>query len=167
MPNLPPAPEGSPPPLNSGGSGILPLELTAAGSRSHLNYASPLNYAPPARNDLRQIAVRQKAIMYCILGYIVFFVLGFVLPEELRVIAGLGVIAAAITGAVFVFMLAISIYNTAAGILLGLLTMVPLIGMIVLLIVNMKATAILRAHGIRVGLMGADTKQIPQVGIIP
>jgi len=34
--------------------------------------AAPLNYAPPARNDLRQIAVRQKAIMYCILGYILF-----------------------------------------------------------------------------------------------
>ena len=81
-------------------------------------------------------------------------------------VAGLAVLAAAITGAVFVFMLALAVYNNATGIVLGLLTLIPLIGLIVLLIVNGKATAILRAHGIRVGLMGAKTSQIPQAGII-
>src|SRR5260221_11674597 len=41
---------------------------------------------------------------------------------------------------VFVFMLAIKLYNTALGIVLGLLTLVPLINLIVLLVMNGKAT---------------------------
>ncbi len=157
MSNLPPNPPGTPPP------NIAPPPPPLL-----LNYPTPapLNYAPPARNDLRQIAVRQKAIMYCILGYIGFFILLFVLPEEFRLVAGLGVIAAAITGAVFVFMLAVAVYNTGMGIFLGALTLIPYIGIIGLLTVNMKATAILRANGIRVGMMGADPRQIPQAGII-
>jgi hypothetical protein len=38
---------------------------------------------------------------------------------------------------------------------LGVLALIPLVGLIVLLIVNGKATKILREHGVRVGLMGA------------
>jgi hypothetical protein len=68
-------------------------------------------------------------------------------------------------------MLAIGIYNTALGIVLGILTLVPLVlgiltlvplvGLLVLLAVNNKATTILRSHGLKVGLLGADPKQIP------
>ena len=94
-----------------------------------------LSYATPApRNDLRVIATRQRAIM---------------------------ALGAVITGAVFVFMLSLAIYSTAVGILLGILTLIPLLGLLVLLMVNGKATTLLRQHGIRVGLMGADPSQIP------
>ena len=62
--------------------------------------------------------------------------------------------------AVFVFMLAMAVYNNAAGIVLGVLTLVPILGLIVLLIINGKATSILRQHGIKVGLMGASSRQI-------
>lgn len=125
-----------------------------------------LNYAqPPARSDLRQIAVRQKAIQYCILGYFLSIALAIALPGPLKLIAGLVLIGAAIAGAVFVFMLAIAIYSTGAGIVLGILTLIPYIGLIPLLVVNGKATKILRAHGITVGLLGAKTSQIPAPGI--
>jgi len=49
----------------------------------------------------------------------------------------------AIIGAVFIFMLAISLYSTGAGIVMGILTLVPLVGLIVLLIVNSRATRVL------------------------
>jgi hypothetical protein len=127
--------------------------------------APQLNYASPTvRNDLREIAVRQRAIMLCILGYVVLVILQFALPSELRFILALGAAAVGITGAVFVFMLALAMYNTAAGIILGILTLVPLIGLFVLLIINGKATTILRNHGIKVGLMGADMSQVPTAG---
>ena len=64
-------------------------------------------------------------------------------------------------------MLAIAIYNTAMGIVLSILTLVPLVGLIILLIVNGKATGILRANGIKVGLLGAKTSQIPSGGVSP
>jgi len=157
MSNLPPPTPGDPPPpLNYAPPPPPPLAYASA----------PLNYAPPARNDLRQIAIQQKILIYCILGYIVFVVLQVVLPQELKLVAILAAGAVAITAAVFVFMLAIAIHNTGLGIVLGILTLIPCVGLIVLLIVNGQATSILRAHGIRVGLMGANTRQIPQAGII-
>ena len=85
----------------------------------------------------------------------------FALPAELRLIAGIIALAATVTGAIFVFMLSIALYNTGVGILLGILSLVPLLGLLVLLMVNGKATTLLRQHGIPVGLMGADTSKIP------
>jgi hypothetical protein len=70
----------------------------------------------------------------------------------------LGVI---VTAAVFVFMLAMAVYSTGPGVVLGILTLIPLIGLIPLLIVNGKATNILRAHKIKVGLMGANPNDVP------
>jgi hypothetical protein len=127
-----------------------------------------LGYAPPPpRTDLRTIAVRQRVIMWCILAYIVLIFGQFAFPPELRLIPALLAMAASVTAAVFVFMLAIALYNTGAGIVLGLLTLVPLVGLIVLLIINNKATNTLRQHGIKVGLMGADPRQIPAPGQVP
>jgi hypothetical protein len=128
---------------------------------------SPLNYAapPPAgRTDLREIAVRQRMIMICILSYLLLVVAQFVVPPPLRIVLGLVALGVTITATVFVFMLSLALYGTAAGIVLGLLTLIPLIGLIVLLIVNGKATNILREHGIRVGLLGANPNQIPSRG---
>src|SRR5882724_8114189 len=107
----------------------------------------PLNYAQPKRNDLREIATRQRILMFCILGYIAVFVLQFVLPPPLRIVLGLLALVVVITATVYVFMLAIAVCNTGAGIVLGILTLIPLVGLITLLIVNGKATAILKQNG--------------------
>jgi len=126
---------------------------------------NPLNYAQAPRNDLRIIAVRQRAIMYCILANIALYVVVFAASAgNLPLVAGiaaLGVFAVAITAAVFIFMLSLAVYNLAAGIVLGILTLVPLLGLLVLLMINSKATKILRAHGVRVGLLGANPNLIP------
>ena len=129
--------------------------------------AQALDYAPPPSGvDLRTIAVRQRGIMFCILAYIVLVLGQFLFPPEVRPIVGLLALAASITAAVFVFMLALALYNTAAGIVLGILTLIPLVGLIVLLVINGKATNTLRRHNIRVGLLGADAKQIPAPGTV-
>lgn len=125
----------------------------------------PLNYAaPPSGLDLRTIALRQKGIIYCILGYLLCVVLQFVVPMPVTLLLGLACLGAAVTGAVFVFMLSLSIYSTGVGILLGILTLIPLLGLIVLLVINAKATSILRAHRIHVGLLGASLSQLPPPG---
>lgn len=41
-------------------------------------------------------------------------------------------------------------------------TMIPLVGLIVLLIMNSKATSTLQSAGVRVGLMGANMKDLNQ-----
>ena len=61
-----------------------------------------------------------------------------------------------VASAVYVVLLAMRVYNVALGIVLGLLSVVPCIGLIVLLVVNGKASTILRSNGHKVGLLGAD-----------
>lgn len=107
------------------------------------------------REELQTIASRQKMIMICILIYIAAIIIQFALPPEVRPMLGLGVLAVVVAAAVFIFLLATKLYGTGLGIVLGILTLIPLIGLIVLLIVNGKATGILKSHGIDVGLLGA------------
>ncbi|MBI83684.1 MAG: hypothetical protein CMJ81_10850 [Planctomycetaceae bacterium] len=54
-----------------------------------------------------------------------------------------------------VISLAIKVFSTGIGILLGLLTLVPCIGLLGLLLVNIRATRVLRQNGIHVGFFGA------------
>jgi uncharacterized membrane protein (GlpM family) len=87
-------------------------------------------------------------------------ILQFAFPPEIRPLLGLGILIVGLVGAVFTFMLAIHVYGTGLGILFGILCLIPCIGLIVLLIVNAKATDVLKRNGIKVGLLGADLSAI-------
>jgi hypothetical protein len=113
-----------------------------------------------SREDLRSVAKYQRGVMTCILGYLICVALQFVLPDNLKLILALAGAAVSILGTVFVFMLAIKIYSTGMGILLGILTLIPCLGLIILLVVNARATKVLRQNGISVGIMGADPATI-------
>ena len=113
-----------------------------------------------SQEDLRSTATYQKGILLCIMAYILLVALQFAFPPEARLFVGLAVIPISITATVFVFLLATKLYTTGLGILLGILTLVPCVGLIVLLIINAKATAVLKRHGIRVGLLGANMSDI-------
>jgi hypothetical protein len=112
------------------------------------------------RDDLRSVAKCQKGILVCILIYVVAVFMGSALPADVRLLLSLGLIIVGLVSAVLVFMLAIKVYPTGLGIVLGVLSLVPFIGFIVLLVVNGKATAILKQNGIKVGLLGANIAAI-------
>lgn len=113
-----------------------------------------------SRDDLRNVARFQKGILVCILIYLIALVGQFALPLEVRLLLGIGVLFVGLVGAVFVFLLAMKTYGTGLGIVLGILSLVPLIGLIVLLVVNGKATNILKQNGIKVGFLGANVASI-------
>lgn len=112
------------------------------------------------REDLRSVAVYQKGILICILVYLVAVFGQFALPPSGRTIVAFGVMAVGLTAAVFTFLLAMKTHGTGPGILLGILCLIPCIGLIVLLIINSKATNVLKQNGIKVGLLGADINSI-------
>ena len=116
--------------------------------------------------EIRKIAVRQKVLLFCILIYIVCSLSLFLIPavagdgaNEAAMLVSLAMLVNGVVGAVFVFLLATGVFGTAIGILLGLLALIPLVGLLVLLLVNGRATRMLRDNGISVGLLGA--KHIP------
>lgn len=113
-----------------------------------------------SQEDLRSTALYEKGINLCILAYLPLVVLQFAIPPEARLFIALAIIPISITATVFVFLLATKVYSTGLGILLGILTLIPCIGLIVLLIINAKATTVLKERGIRVGLLGAKMSDI-------
>ena len=129
-------------------------------------YQSPSDESPivgvksGSREDLRSVAKYQKGILVCILVYLIAVIGQFAIPAEFRPIIALGVLAVGLAGTVFVFLLAIKVYSTGVGVLMAILTLVPCVGLIMLLVVNGKATAILKQNGIKVGLLGANLSQI-------
>jgi hypothetical protein len=131
-------------------------------------YQSPLSSPEPAavgvlsgsRADLRNVAKYQKVILICILIYLLSVAAQFILPNQLRFLPLLAVVGAGLTGTVFVFLLAMKVYHPVQGILYGILTLVPCIGLLMLFVVNDKATKILKQNGIHVGLLGADLSRI-------
>ena len=114
-----------------------------------------------SREDLRAVARYQKGIIICILLYFLFMILAAVLPPALSWVSGLAILVIGLTSAVFVFLLAIKTSGVGSGILLGIGTFFPCLGLIVLLVINGKATSILKANGIRVGFLGANLSEIP------
>jgi hypothetical protein len=112
------------------------------------------------RDDVRSIAIYQKGILVCILVYIIIIVSQFLIPQQFRFVLALVVLVVSIIDTVFIFLLTTKIYGVGLAVVLGLLSLIPFVGLIVLLIVNGKATSILRSHGVRVGLMGARLADI-------
>lgn len=113
-----------------------------------------------AREDLRSVATYQRYIMLCILVYLGAVIGQFAVPQEVRLFIALGVLAVGLAGTVFVFLLSTKVYGTVQGIIFAIFTLIPCIGLIVLLIINSKATNILKANGIKVGLLGANPADI-------
>ncbi|MEM7783720.1 MAG: hypothetical protein AAF939_10405 [Planctomycetota bacterium] len=112
------------------------------------------------REDVLKVAKYQKGILICILINFIVFVSNFVLPPMISQFLGLILLATGVVSAVFVFSLAIKTSGTGLGIFLGLLSLIPLIGLLVLLMVNGNATKILKENGIQVGLLGANLSKI-------
>ncbi|MCL2640626.1 MAG: hypothetical protein FWD53_07270 [Phycisphaerales bacterium] len=129
-----------------------------------------LSYYGSTSGELREIANRQRVIIWCILGYFIIVAsmvaLSVIDPQEpilllaatlALMLAYLGVL---VTALVFVFMLAIKLYGIVVGILLGLMMFVPLVNLITLLVISAKATSILKKNGVKVGFLGADTSKL-------
>lgn len=118
-----------------------------------------------SREDVKRVARYQKGLIVCILVYFILVLSQIVVPPDapfvvvlLRAVAAL---VAIVGGTVFVFLLAMKVYPTGTGVLLGILALIPLLGLFVLLSVNGKATTILRQNGIKVNFLGANLADIP------
>jgi len=137
-------------------------------------------YPPPRPLNLRKVAGQQRAIMLCILAGIALIIAQVYanqanMPQLVVWIARVRALVG-LVGAVYVIQLALSVYGTTTGILLGMIMLspllilvlhwlilgvLPLVNLLVLLFINGKATTLLRQHQIRVGLLGANPSKIP------
>lgn len=108
------------------------------------------------RDYLVSIARYQRCIIFAILAYVVVLVVQFAMPKAMWPLFGLAALPVLLGSVVCVFLLACKLYGAPNGVLLGLLSFIPLVGLVVLLRVNAKATQVLKDNGVRVGLLGAS-----------
>jgi|TARA_B110000495_G_scaffold198634_1_gene210758 hypothetical protein len=139
----------------------MPMNQSLDASPEGQSKIAGINNGQP--EDLRRVARYQRGIIGSLALYAIALTSIIAAPgsEVAFLICVLGYLAAAMSAAAFIFLLASKLYSLMVGILLGLLTiLVPIIGIIVLLVVNAKATSVLRQNGITVGLSGAKLSQL-------
>jgi hypothetical protein len=119
-------------------------------------YEAPkADIAAPVANEagIEQVASAQKLIIYSILAYFA----GAAARTFLGPIGLLVVLCAVLMGLVGTFRLCSGLgYSMVTRVILIVLMFVPLVSLIVLLVLNAKATGRLRAAGYHVGLLGAS-----------
>jgi hypothetical protein len=119
---------------------------------------------------LRSIAVLQKGLLLSIVSVILLSIILGVIngamrqsPEAginpLALLLSLVVLCASLSASVFTLLLANKVYNIGVAILVLLLSFIPCFGLIAMLVVNQKATRMLREKGIEVGFLGASLSQ--------
>lgn len=105
--------------------------------------------------DLVKIASRQKRLLVCILIYLLAAASLFLVPLSVRPIIGTIMFVACVIAAIYSGLLAAELYNkVGTGVLIGILTWVPFLGLVLLLVINAKATTLLKNSGLKVGLLG-------------
>lgn len=119
--------------------------------------------ADPARERVRRVAKYQRYVIFALLAQIVANVISFgTLGQDfpIRVVVGGLTLVAAVFAMFAIFLLARELMNSGAGVLCAVLMIVPCISLIVLLIVNQKATSYLQRNGVTVGFLGTNPNRI-------
>lgn len=105
--------------------------------------------------ELRQVAKGQKLTIYSILLNFATFALGSVSPV-LGMLVSIGAAALAVYGVVILATgLGMALW---ARVLLALLMFVPVVNLVTLVVLNLRATRVLRNAGYSVGLLGASVE---------
>lgn len=113
-----------------------------------------------SRESLRRVASYQRGLIACIGAYLLLVIANMISQSSdsplLTLVLGLMTLVIVIAGAVFMFLLSKNVYSTGMAILFLILGFIPCVGFILLLVVNSKASSVLKQNGIQVGFFGAD-----------
>lgn len=110
-------------------------------------------------NELRNIAKKQKILLWSVLGGILSYFLIF--SAQNQALATLILFGVGIFQIYALFSLASAIRSSALRIVLLIVGLfIPLVNLLMLLSINNEASKILKASGVKVGLMGANPDDI-------
>jgi hypothetical protein len=108
---------------------------------------------------LWMIALLQRIIIGGIGVYIVAVIARLLISPTLVLMLLLIVVPVLLCVTVALWMLAIKLYGLGRGIALGVVSLIPIVSLIILVVVNGRATETLQQHGIKVGLLDARVRR--------
>jgi Fe2+ transport system protein B len=115
------------------------------------------------RDKLRRVAKYQRWVLIALLANIVTNIFVFALGgQALAVQLAIGGVSFAVVlfGSVSIFLLGKELINPVVAGICAVLIFVPCISLLVLFLINQKATSFLQRNGITVGFMGVDPNRI-------
>lgn len=118
---------------------------------------------PVAEGKVRRVATYQRYVIVAVTANTVVNLLSWFTPTTLPLwiwIIGLMALAAVAFAIPAIYLLASILINRVVGVLCAVLMVVPCLSVIVLLVVNQKATGYLQQHGVRVGFLGVNPRSI-------
>ncbi|MCA8990670.1 MAG: hypothetical protein KDA88_01760 [Planctomycetaceae bacterium] len=116
----------------------------------------------PEVDDLRRVATYQRYVLFAILANMACN-FGVMSTGDVPLVQGVLLLVSlvvVVTTLIVVFLLSKEVFNVPLAVVFSVLMIVPCISLLVLLIVNQKATGYLQSRGVRVGLFGANPDQI-------
>lgn len=113
--------------------------------------------------DLRNVAGWQRTLILCLLAIVIGVPIQFVSPIPLKTFIAVVFLIAFVIGAFFIFRLSARFWGTVPGVLLAILSLAPPIGLAIALFIIYKARALLKAHGIKVGLLWTSPAEVDQL----
>lgn len=119
--------------------------------------------ADPARESVRRVARYQRYVIFALLANILANIIAFATlsgDAAIRVAVTVLALGAMVFAMIAIFLLAKELINTGVAVLCAILMIAPCISLIVLLVVNQKATSYLQRNGIRVGFFGTNPDTI-------
>jgi cobalamin biosynthesis protein CobD/CbiB len=127
-------------------------------------YESPQteDFSPPenaAKAQLVRVARYQRYVLFALLANVCINIFAFATVQQgelLALLAGVATLVVVVFAITSIFLLAKELYNVATGVVCAIFMLAPCISLLVLLIVNQKATSYLQAHGVEVGFMGVN-----------
>jgi hypothetical protein len=127
-------------------------------------YKPPAYEAPePGRQPVRLVAKYQRWVIFALLGNIVANILAIATAGQdlpVRLVVVVLALAAVVFGMVAIFLLTKQLMNAVFGVVFAIAMILPCISLIVLLLVNQKATSYLQSNGVRVGFLGVNPDSI-------
>ena len=116
------------------------------------------------RDKVRRVAQYQRWVIFALLFNILMNVISLlanfgVIPVP-QVVIGLLAIGGALFAMFAIFLLGKELSGVGLGIICALLMIIPCISLLVLLIINQRATSFLQRNGVKVGFLGTSPDAI-------
>lgn len=112
------------------------------------------------RQNLRRIAKYQRMILILILLNFFAIPLLVAVPTEWWLLVLLWTIVPCVAAYAMNLKLAIQLYGSRVGLVLGIACLIPLVGVVAWSLLNAKATKLLESNGVKVGFLGADPSSV-------
>lgn len=143
-------------------SQLVSVPVSAASSPPPIPQTKHITQNGFSDAEILEIANLQKVNIWLIPGSTIATFIQFPLTAIAEQIAALLFIVIGIVSLVFIYKLARALRSSVAW-LYAILSLIPGFGIIVLLITNSNATAVLRSKGVRVGLTGANQSDLEKL----